>query len=202
MRLILVRHGQSEANLGNVLETASPGTDLTALGRQQAEALVSRLAHEPIAAVHASDARRAVQTASPLAAALGLEVAIHPELQEVSAAALEETPDWGGYLGTVDEWVKGRLDLRMPGGDDGHAVVRRAQQAIDRVVTQGSECAVVLAHGAVLRTWTHARADIPAQLRPVWLRNTDTIVLEGDPDYGWVLDSWADIWRRADLSRR
>lgn len=188
-----MRHGQSEANLGHVLETASPGTDLTDLGREQARSLIDRLAHEPIAAVHASDARRAQQTAAPLAEMLGLDVVVHPELKEVSAADLEETPDWGGYLGTVDEWVHGRLDLQMPGGSDGHDVVERVQIAIDRVVEHGAECAVVFAHGAVLRTWTHARADIPAEFRPRWLRNTEIIVLEGHPDAGWTLESWADL---------
>lgn len=188
-----MRHGQSEANLGNVLETTSPGTNLTALGQQQAASLIERLAHEPIAAVHSSDAHRARQTAAPLAAALGLDVVVHPELREVSAASLEETPDWSGYLGTVDEWVVGRLDLPMLGGDNGHAVVARAQIAMERVVAAGVECAAVFAHGAVLRTWMHANAEIPEEYAARWLRNTEVIVLDGDRDTRWVLDSWAEL---------
>ena len=44
MRLFLVRHGQTHANVARQLDTAVPGVDLTDTGREQAQELADRLA--------------------------------------------------------------------------------------------------------------------------------------------------------------
>ena len=54
MRLLLVRHGQTPANVAGALDTAFPGLGLTPLGQAQAEAVPAALADERVAAVHAS----------------------------------------------------------------------------------------------------------------------------------------------------
>ena len=58
---------------------------LTELGRSQAENLAARLAGEPIAAVYASQAVRAQQTAAPLAARFGLDVQAVEIIRRVEA---------------------------------------------------------------------------------------------------------------------
>jgi broad specificity phosphatase PhoE len=65
MRLILVRHGQTPCNL---IDTWHGWDDcgLTKLGKKQAEAAARRLASEPLAAVHSSDSRRAMETATAI----------------------------------------------------------------------------------------------------------------------------------------
>jgi broad specificity phosphatase PhoE len=68
----LVRHGQSEANAERVIDTAVPGTVLTALGRRQALSVANVLAAQgPFAGIFASQLIRTQQTAAPLAATLG-----------------------------------------------------------------------------------------------------------------------------------
>ena len=42
MRLFLVRHGQTHANVARQLDTAVPGLDLTDAGHEQARALAER----------------------------------------------------------------------------------------------------------------------------------------------------------------
>ena len=66
MRLILVRHGQTSANVAVLLDTAHPGADLTDLGRAQAAALPTTFDGVPIDALYASTLVRAQQTAAPL----------------------------------------------------------------------------------------------------------------------------------------
>jgi probable phosphoglycerate mutase len=46
LRLLLVRHGQTESNVNVVLDSLPPGPPLTQLGRQQAAELAERLAAE------------------------------------------------------------------------------------------------------------------------------------------------------------
>lgn len=56
---------------------------LTERGRWQAEQLADWLAHEPIDHVVASNKQRAIETAAPTAARLGLEPEIVPDLAEI-----------------------------------------------------------------------------------------------------------------------
>ena len=62
MRLLLIRHGQTPANVRGELDTAHPGPGLTALGFRQAAAIPAALAHEPIDAGMAAAWRRTRRT--------------------------------------------------------------------------------------------------------------------------------------------
>ena len=54
------------------------------------------------------------------------------------------------------------------------------------------DAALIVSHGAALRTWVSTRMaphpDAPPPTEP--LHNTALIVLEGDPDTGWEMVSW------------
>ena len=79
MRLILIRHGQTQSNVDHLLDTGHPGAPLTAEGRRQAATLVDRLAAEPIEAIYSSDLTRARQTAEPTCVRFpGVPMAIWP----------------------------------------------------------------------------------------------------------------------------
>lgn len=85
-QILLVRHGQSQPydplrpfNL--VGGHGDPA--LTDKGHLQAELLGQRLEAEPIAAIYVSTLTRTHQTAAPLAARLGMEPIVEPDLREV-----------------------------------------------------------------------------------------------------------------------
>lgn len=73
MRLLLIRHGQSEGNAAGILQ-GHADFPLTPLGAVQARATAERLAREDIRTVISSPLLRAAQTADALAAALGVPV--------------------------------------------------------------------------------------------------------------------------------
>ncbi|MBF8286806.1 MAG: putative phosphoglycerate mutase family protein, partial [Dehalococcoidia bacterium] len=81
MRLLLIRHAESEGNAQGRLQGRKE-YPLTARGAVQAAALAQRLAVEPIAAVYASPIRRALDTALAVGTQLGSEVIAEPRLQE------------------------------------------------------------------------------------------------------------------------
>ena len=87
LRLILVRHGRTA---WNVQGRVQGGGGLDEVGKAQAAALAGRLAGEPLAAVYASPARRALQTAKPVADALGLPVRRRSALRDL---------DYGRFAG-------------------------------------------------------------------------------------------------------
>lgn len=195
MRLILVRHGQTPSNVGSLLDTDEPGAELTDLGHAQAAALPRALGHEPVDAVYASTLIRTQQTAAPLADAFGFEVQVRDGLREVRAGDLEMLGDHESiatYMHTVFSWSKGDLDLRMPGGESGHEVYARYDEALRGIAQTGAGTAVVVSHGAIIRSWCASRVENVtvhhAERNP--LNNTGVVVLEGDPDSGWSALTW------------
>lgn len=83
--MILLRHGQSEFNLHFTKTREDPGIAdprLTELGRLQAQRAADSLKRERIARIITSAYTRALQTAAPVAQALGVPVFINPVVRE------------------------------------------------------------------------------------------------------------------------
>lgn len=81
MRLILVRHGETAANVDRILQGHSQNS-LSARGRKQVALLADRLRGENITHVYSSDLLRAQESAMPLASVLGLGVVDRIDLRE------------------------------------------------------------------------------------------------------------------------
>ena len=156
-RLILVRHGQSEANLQNFSagQTDSP---LTELGRKQAwRAADYLLANYPIDCVWASDLSRAIDTAKPTAERLGLPIQTDRRLREI------DTGEWAGLPFTVraerypEEVRRMREDysqMRFPGGESIPEVYRRVVCcALEILEHNDGKCVLITAHAGALRTF-------------------------------------------------
>ncbi|GAA0508850.1 phosphoglycerate mutase [Saccharopolyspora subtropica] len=198
LRLVLVRHGQTPANVRGVLDTVPPGPGLTELGRQQAQRLAQRLAGEKVVSVHASRALRAQQTAQPLAERHELPVTVVDGTHEVFVGELEGRSD-AEALRVFDEiyasWHAGRLDVPMPGGETGYEAVSRFVAGVRTAIDGAGDGAVVLvSHGAMLRLAANILAtDVTGALaNATHLPNTGLIVLEADPDVptGWTCVAW------------
>ena len=119
MRLLLIRHGQTPANVLGLLDTAHPGPGLTALGERQANAVAEALRAREIDGIFASTLVRTQLTALPFAPATVVD-----GLHEIEAGDLEGRSDRVSartYLETAFAWGSGNLDARMPGATDGHA---------------------------------------------------------------------------------
>ncbi|MBB5164023.1 histidine phosphatase family protein [Mycobacterium sp. AZCC_0083] len=161
MRLIFIRHAETESNVAGIIDTGVPGPGLTPLGSRQADALVNSLAGEDIDAIYASTQVRTAHTAGPLARARHLEVATDSGFGEISAGSLAmrgDPPAIDCYVGVLGAWVGGELSSRMPGGEDGHEFLGRFDAALARIRSSGCRTAAVFSHGGAIRTWTLIRA--------------------------------------------
>ncbi len=193
MRLHLLRHGQTHANVAGALDTGFPGLDLTDLGRQQARAAVRAFTDAGLDAIATSTLARTSQTALPLAAAYGLIPSEHAGLREVAAGDFEmcsDHPSVHGYLETIGAWLDGDLARQMPGGETGAGFLERYDAAIDQLCAQRVASALVVSHGAAIRTWvTHRAAGEHAPVHE-GLHNTGCVSLDGSPEEGWSIVSW------------
>lgn len=195
MRLLLLRHGQTHGNTLGALDTAFPGHDLTELGSRQATAAAKVLADDAPTGIFVSALVRTQQTAAPLAAVLGLEPQIVDGLREISAGDYEMATDHDsivGYIGTVADWIEGRLDARMAGAETGHEFLARYDEAVASIVAAGHQSALVVSHGAAIRTWVASRVagSETHEMAMEGLANTACIELDGSPDDGWRVLRW------------
>ncbi len=78
--LLLIRHGENDFLKQGRLPGHLPGIHLNKRGREQVKALAETLQTFPIQAVYSSPLERAVETAEPLAQALGLPIQLRPGL--------------------------------------------------------------------------------------------------------------------------
>ena len=131
--VLLVRHGHSSANGDGVLAGRLPGIHLTDRGREQAAQLAERFRDLSVVRVVSSPLERCLETAAPLAAAVGLEVTVDADLQECAYGA------WTGRalkdLAKEPLWRIVQDDpetARFP--DDDRYAAESLQEMSDRVV--------------------------------------------------------------------
>ena len=143
LELVLARHGQSQGNLDRAF---GPDTDLTDLGRQQAEHLRDWLFERGyrFTALYASPLQRARQTAEIVNACYGLEIVIDPDLREAEVPYLDVLPQRGFPLGS---------ESPPPFGGAYEQMRERVARATARILTESPEGQVlVVAHGGTLGT--------------------------------------------------
>jgi len=153
-RLYLVRHGATQAASEGRFSGAD-GVDLSDEGREQVRRLAPRLAVCGIDAVYTSPLSRTVETASILAAPLGLPLQHRPGLREIAHG------HWEGLTrAEVEERFGDEYSLydsdpytfAPEGGESGVEVLARALPVIREIVVRhaGQEVLVV-SHKATLR---------------------------------------------------
>ena len=192
MRLLLIRHGQTQSNVNRELDTAFPGAPLNETGLAQAEALVEALAHERIDALYCSTLTRAQQTAAPLAAARALEAVIVDGIQEIAAGVEEMSTNWQPYVDMLNSWSPTNLDVGLEGGETARQFVTRFTNAVAAMEQAGDEHVALVSHGAALRVWAITQdPSIGFDLAPP-LANTQWITLNGSLTTGWRIERWGD----------
>lgn len=160
--LLLIRHGESRA-----ADPANPfplvdgqgDPELHEAGRAQAEAVALRLRELPLCALYATKLRRTQETAAPTAAALGLPVAVDPDLHEVHLGAWEG----GLFRKKVAELDPVYLEMQrqqrwdvIPGGESPEALDARLDRALARLHAAHPDAMIAaFVHGGVIAHLLH-----------------------------------------------
>lgn len=188
-KLLLVRHGESEANRQDLF-AGNYDADLEELGFRQAEATAEYLYDKyPVDIVYASDLKRAYKTGEVIAARFGVQIIPEPMLREISAGKWEGVKYWSLKELYPEDFNRWLTDIGNAGCTDGETLrqlAERVMTALERIAKENDGKTVVIAthatpirvvHTMLLHGELSAMQDVP------WASNAS--VTEINYDNGW-----------------
>jgi probable phosphoglycerate mutase len=133
--ILLIRHGENDYTKTHKLAGYTPNVHLNERGQSQAQGLADALQDVPLKAIYSSPLERAVETATPIAAARKLEVQIEPGLLETnvgkwqgrSLAALRLQKAWRVVQGAPSR-------AQFPEGETFYECQTRIVSSLDAIV--------------------------------------------------------------------
>ena len=153
-RLILVRHGQTDANAGGRMQ-GQQDVPLNDTGRRQAAAVAARLAGFEPDGIVTSDLSRAAATADAIHAATGAPLTTDPQLREIhigswqgkTAAQVAAENPW------YTEAIRTGADFRRSEtGETSHEAATRVAEALRGIAaSRPGVTTVIVGHGWALR---------------------------------------------------
>jgi 2,3-bisphosphoglycerate-dependent phosphoglycerate mutase len=155
--LLLVRHGASQPYVDGTSFALVDGhgdPPLSFDGQGQARQVSARLAAAGVDAIYVTSLRRTAETAAPLAARLGLELRVEPDLREVYLG------EWEGGIFRKNVADGHPVSLRMaaeerwdviPGAESSAALNSRVRAAIERIAAaHPGQRVAAFTHGGVI----------------------------------------------------
>ena len=150
MKLILVRHGETEWNKQRRIQGCRSDTRLSPKGLEEADRLATVLRKERIDAIYSSPMKRAAETAQIIADACKMKVELFNELREIDAGALDglfERELTGTYEAAWKGLRGGNPSTPLPGGESLQDLQKRTSWAVDRMLEKHVDgTVVVVAH--------------------------------------------------------
>lgn len=164
LRLLLVRHGETDWNGEHRIQGASSDVPLNAAGRRQAACTAIALKDQPIDAIYSSPQARARDTAEVIARLHGLTVQLEPDLREIEAGDFEGKSSYA-LRDTLNQFMaaygEGRTP-RLPGGEGLVQVQQRGWSTIERLTAgRTSGTIVVVSHYFTTLTIVCRALDFP-----------------------------------------
>jgi broad specificity phosphatase PhoE len=149
MQLLVIRHAlplRSEPGQGS-------DPELSADGIAQAKRLPDALARFPITRLVSSPQRRSIQTAQPVADALGLPIDVDDRVAEYDRDLAHYTP----IEEASQEDLQRLIDGHLPGGVDEDGFIARVKAGIDDIVTAAAheDTVALFSHGGVINALLH-----------------------------------------------
>ena len=203
MLFYLIRHGESLYNAEARIQGQSD-VALSPLGLRQAEAIANALADERIDAVFASPLRRAMQTAEPIAARLGLTIQGDDRLKEIHAGIFQgllwaEIED--KFPDAARPWREQHPDFVIPGGESRRALMVRGRAVFESIRESAFRRVAVVSHGGILAASLKALLRVPAEINPFSLYNASISKLAWSETIKLLTLNQLDHLRAAGLAR-
>lgn len=194
-RFVILRHGETQWNVESRIQ-GHTNSELTPLGRRQAEALGKRMAGEAFDVLVSSDLTRAVDTASSVATRTGHPIVMDARFRERCFGVAEgltygeldhQYPDAFSRVRETDP------DFEIPGGESRRQFQSRVKAAFESLAAQHrGKRVVVVAHGGVLAALYRVMHGIAVGApHPIPIANAsfNAVAFDGTT---WITETWGD----------
>ena len=155
MRIVAVRHGQTEGNVSQIIQSRTDGK-LSELGIQQAKVTADRLKDQTFDAIYCSTLGRCKETLGYIKE-FHQEVPVHFSdlLMELDKGELDgkhwsDLPD--------DFYSSNNVDNKLPGGESWNELANRLQVILNEIFNAGYQSVLIVTHDGPLRV-LHALLD-------------------------------------------
>lgn len=192
MRMIIVRHGESEWNRIHRYQ-GQLDAPLSELGVRQAQALAERLRGEKLGYIYTSPLQRAAFTAKAIAAH-------HPEVPFETDEALYEIHhgEWQGkfapeiaeqYADGLREWREHPTRSQMPGGESFSNVLKRTLDFKERVYPKHADQTILVStHDVIVKILVADALGMNMdRLNRIWVTNASISVIEYSEDLPYLV---------------
>lgn len=166
VELYLVRHADALPDAAEVTRGGYDEQTLSALGRQQAEALANRLRDVSLAAIYTSPMGRALQTAAPTAATHHLEIQPVDGLREIALGGLSAESITAATPEEVAALLRARLREiasiavstgqweSIPGAEPSALLRARLTTTMDRIIAaHHGERVMIVSHAGAINAY-------------------------------------------------
>ena len=181
MRILVIRHGESEADILNVHEGRAD-FDLTEKGHMQAEAMAKYVSnHYDIDKIYVSTLKRAVQTATHLSETVNVPIILDDNLMEFNNGLLAGLT-WAEADQKYPKVENLPIDQSVYGQESRVEFRNRAETVFKRIIDENDINATVaiVSHGGMINQLYHVFLGIPIESK-IFFRTGDTGIHE------WVL---------------
>ena len=154
-KIYIVRHGQTDFNLQNIVQGSGVDSSLNPRGLAQARAFFDHYKDVPFDKIYTSTLKRTKETVQQFLD-LGIPSEALAGLNEISWGNKEGykiTPDEDQYYHyMLKQWQLGNTALRIEGGESPDDVVIRMKPAVDHIISKTDEQTVLVCmHGRAIR---------------------------------------------------
>ncbi|MGN9908699.1 histidine phosphatase family protein [Phytohabitans sp. LJ34] len=191
MRIVFIRHGETDHNAGMVITSGSPGGQLTQQGVGQIRRAAELLSGSNPTSIYSSPLLRAAQSAEIIAERLGIPVVQDNRLRECDVGDLEGRSDEASFARfslALERWfIHGDLDFELgPGGESGQHALERFRMVVTRILESqpADATVVVVSHQTLLQLALTYMSEnlVPAFGHRRWMANGGASLFDVTPE--------------------
>jgi phosphoserine phosphatase len=168
----LIRHGQTDFNLRNIIQGSGINSHLNSTGVQQAQSFFEDYKHSNYHHVYTSQLNRAIQSVQSFID-MPLPHTMLEGLNEINWGIMEgkeTTPERHKvYEQIIAEWTSGNLNIAIEGGETPETLYKRQQQALVHIMQKPEEELVLICmHGRAMRSFLCLLTGTPLSEMEKW----------------------------------
>lgn len=153
-QIYIIRHGQTDYNIKQIVQGRGVNSDLNETGRLQAQLFFEQYKTVPFDTIFTSALKRIQQTVAPFLENKIPHI-IRKEIDEIAWGIFEGVQHHPSlqerYYGIIESWKNGAYDNIIEGGESPNELKQRLTPFIEEIKTIEAENILVCTHGRTLR---------------------------------------------------